>query len=348
LTRLPLGHFTAMCDDTGLFQHAVLGVPDRDHGYCVDDNARALLLCCKLSACGEADFARRLAPLFAAFVQHAWNPDCQRFRNFMGYDRRWLEPQGSQDSHGRTLWALGVAAGWHDDAMIAQWASELFKAALPPLETMTSPRTWAFALLGLAGYCPDHPQDREAARLRLVLAERLNHCLEMVESPDWVWFEDRLSYDNARLCEALIVTGQAMGVAHLVAAGLRSLTWLLAQQTAHEGHFRPIGSMGFLAGLRQAPAHFDQQPVEAPATIAACLAAQAVDPSSLWAAKAGHALAWFAGANDIGVALVDPGSDACRDGLHPDRANQNCGAESVLSYLLARADMRRFAPSQLV
>jgi hypothetical protein len=341
---MPLGHFIVMCDDTGIFQHAVLGVPDRHHGYCVDDNARALLLCCKIGAGPEAAFARKMAPRFAAFIQHAWNHDCGRFRNFMGYDRRWLEPAGSEDSHGRTLWALGVSAGWRDDPLIGQWAARLFTDALPTVEAFTSPRAWAFALLGLAGYCPAHPHDLRSARLRLVLAERLNRRLECCEPADWVWFEQRLSYDNARLCEALIVTGTALGEQHLIDTGLRSLAWLIERQTTRAGHFRPVGTEGFLNGQRQPPVAFDQQPVEAPATIAACLAAFSHDPAALWRTAADRAFAWFSGANDLGVALVDPADGSCRDGLHPDRANENRGAESVLSYLISCADMREFPP----
>lgn len=339
---MPLGYFVAMCDDTGIFQHAVHGVPDRHHGYCVDDNARALLLCCKIGAGPDASLAKAMAPRFASFIQHAWNPDNGQFRNFMGFDRRWLEPAGSEDSHGRTLWALGVCAGWRTDPLLARWAAALFAQALPTVMPFTSPRAWAFALLGLAGYCPDHPQDLEAARLRLVLAERLNQRLGLCQTPDWVWFEQRLSYDNARLCEALIVTGTALGNQPFIDTGLSTLTWLVDRQTAAEGHFRPVGTQGFLSGERQPPVAFDQQPVEAPATIAACLAAFRHDPAPLWQTKADHAFAWFSGANDLGIALVDPDTGSCRDGLHPDRANENRGAESVLSYLISLADMRQF------
>ncbi|WP_353226545.1 glycosyltransferase family 4 protein [Novosphingobium sp.] len=341
LPALELGHFIAMSDDTGLFQHAIYSIPDRLHGYCVDDNARALIACCKIGGDGHALWARAMAPRFAAFVQHAWNPDVGMFRNFMGFDRRWLEPAGSQDSHGRTLWSLGVCAAWKDDPLLARWAQGLFAQGLVQVAGFTSPRAWAFALIGLADYCPAHPQDREAARVRLMLAERLHTCLTTYESDDWVWFEDRLSYDNARLCEALIVSGAGLGVKHLVDAGLRALHWLVAMQTAPSGHFRPVGSEGFLHGSRAAPAHFDQQPVEACATIAACLAAQAVDHAAIWPIEAHRALAWFTGSNDLGIPLVDVATGSCRDGLHPDRANENRGAESVLSWVLALSDMRR-------
>lgn len=334
-------HFEAMCDDTGLFQHAVLSVPDRHQGYCVDDNARALLLCCTPMSGLSPLRAQQLAGRFAAFVQHAWNPDNRRFRNFMGFGRQWLEPMGSEDSHGRTLWAIGACAEDRSDPVRARWAAGLFAAALPVVLDFTSPRAWAFSLLGLDHYCAAHPEDSEAARIRNTLARRLEIRLLTAEEPGRIWFEDRLTYDNARLCEALIRTGRASGEAHLTDAGLRSLRWLVAVQTAPAGHFRPVGSEGFLLS-RQAPHAFDQQPLEAAATIAACAAAHSIQPGADWQAEAGRAFAWFLGDNDLAIPLVDIASGSCRDGLHPDRANENRGAESVLSYLLGLAQMQEF------
>jgi hypothetical protein len=324
-----------MCDDTGLFQHAVFGLPDRHHGYCVDDNARALLLCC-----GQGAALAGLAPRFAAFIQHAWNPDLARFRNFLGFNRHWLEPQGSQDSHGRTLWALGVCGEYQGDPLLARWAAGLFAQGMDSLEGFSSPRAWAFALLGLAPYCRSHPRDTKAAALRHLLAGRLMEQHGLCADAAWPWFEDRLTYDNARLCEALIVSGAALGDGAMVETGLASLRWLLAVQSAPQGHFRPVGSHGFLLVSRGAPMPFDQQPVEACATIAACLAASRVAPSSQWRSQAQRALGWFLGDNDLGLPLVDPATGSCRDGLHPDRANENRGAESLLAWLLSLADMR--------
>ncbi|WP_343615480.1 glycosyltransferase family 4 protein [Novosphingobium sp.] len=329
-------HFKAMCDDTGLFQHAIRSIPDRRHGYCVDDNARALLLC--IQPDNRLDGALALAAHFASFVQHAWNSDYRRFRNFMSFERRWLEPAGSQDSHGRTLWALGVCAASSDPGLAA-WATDLFVEALPTVLEFTAPRSWAFALLGLDAYCPVHPGDTVADAIRHRLAGRLVRLLRDTATDPWPWFEDRLTYDNARLCEALIRTGGRIGDADMLAAGLASLRWLLGMQTAPAGHFRPIGSQGFMLAQRT-PLPFDQQPLEACATVAACRAARQHDRSELWISSAHQAFAWFLGENDLAVSLVDIESGSCRDGLHPDRANDNRGAESVLSYLLALADMR--------
>jgi glycosyltransferase involved in cell wall biosynthesis len=340
--EMQIGHFLSMCDDTGLYQHAVHSVPDRSHGYCVDDNARALLLACALNNPGEQRLSEVLTARFAAFVQHAWNPDTRRFRNFMGFNRTWLEDSGSEDSHGRTLWALGECARRDASPSRRRWAAVLFAEALSTAETFRSPRAWAFTLLGLDAYCAVASDDLHAQEVRYFLAGKLMSILSSVETPDWVWFEEGLAYDNARLPEALMVTGMATQTPVYVDAGLRSLRWLMTQQTTSAGHFRPVGTAGF-GEQRQHPRAFDQQPVEATATIAACLTAWRADGDAEWKAIATRVFAWFLGSNDLSLALVDPHTGSCRDGLHPDRANENRGGESVVSYLLSLAEIRQLA-----
>jgi glycosyltransferase involved in cell wall biosynthesis len=334
-------HFLSMCDSTGMLQHAVHSVADRDHGYCVDDNARALIVAMALAGNNEALLPEPVTARFAAFIQHAWNPDNGRFRNFMSYDRRWLEPLGSEDSHGRTLWALAECSGKDSDPSRRQWAAVLFKAALPIVEHFSSPRAWAFTLLGLDVYCPLFPADPAADRIRRLLADRLLALLsEHGADDEWRWFEDVLAYDNARLPQALIQTGLTTATSQYVAAGLRSLRWLMALQTSPSGCFRPVGSMSF-GKVRQKPNAFDQQPVEAAATISACLAAGRADDSAEWSAGAMRAFDWFLGENDLKATLVDVITGGCSDGLHPDRPNENKGAESALSFLLALLEVRR-------
>jgi len=340
--EMQLGYFLSMCDDVGVFQHAVHSVPDRAHGYCVDDNARALLLACALNNTGEQPLSDGLTTRFAAFVQHAWNPDTRQFRNFMGFNRTWLEDKGSEDSHGRTLWALGQSARGDANPSRRQWATGLFAEALSSVQSFRSPRAWAFTLLGLDAYCAATPDDRHAKEIRHSLADRLMSCLVAVETPDWVWFEEGLAYDNARLPQALIMTGMATQTPEYVDAGLRTLRWLMTQQTSSAGCFRPVGTAGF-GELRQRPRTFDQQPVEATATIAACLAAWQADDDAEWKDMAARAFAWFLGSNDLALPLVDLQSGSCRDGLHPDRANENRGGESVVCYLLGLAEIRQLA-----
>jgi len=340
--EMRIDHFVSMCDDTGLFQHAVHCVPDRSHGYCVDDNARALLLACALNNPGEQRLPEVLTARFAAFVQHAWNPNTRRFRNFMSFDRHWLEHSGSEDSHGRTLWALGVCALTDANPSRRTWAAWLFAEAMPIVETFRSPRAWAFLLLGLDAYCAAVTGDVCAANLRCLLADRLISIFDAVKTKDWVWFEESLAYDNARLPQALIITGIATKTPGYVEAGLNSLRWLTQQQTSASGQFRPVGTVGF-GDTRRSPQPFDQQPLEAAATIAACFAAWRAGRDLVWKAEAARAFAWFLGSNDLSVALVDLETGSCRDGLHPDRPNENQGGESVVSYLLGLSEIRQLA-----
>src|SRR5580698_1355819 len=340
IPEIRIGHFLSLCDSTGMLQHAVHSVPDRSHGYCADDNARALLFSSSLASFGEAQLSNSITAHFAAFLQHAWNPDTRRFRNFMSYDRTWMEQQGSEDSHGRTLWALAECALKDIDPSRRRWAAALFKTALPVVEQFSSPRAWAFSLLGLDAYCTLAIGDVLANRLRRLLADRLMSLMAATESKDWIWFEDLLAYDNARLPQALIQTGLTTHTPAYVEVGLRSLRWLNALQTASSGHFRPVGSKSF-GRLRQKPEAFDQQPVEASATISACLAASRVDDSAEWPIEAMRAFEWFLGENDLKTALTDAETGSCLDGLHPDRSNENKGAESVLSYLLSLVEIRQ-------
>ncbi len=252
---IKIGHFLSLCDSTGMLQHAVHSVPDRSHGYCTDDNARALLFSSSLASFGEAELSNAVTARFAAFLQHAWNPNTRRFRNFMSYDRRWLEQQGSEDSHGRALWALAECARTDIDPSRRKWAEALFKMALPVVEDFSSPRAWAFSLLALDAHCILVGGDVLGNRLRRLLADRLVSLISVTETKDWVWFEDMLAYDNARIPQALIQTGLTTHTPSYVDVGIRSLRWLTALQTTSSGYFRPVGTDSF-GRLRQRPEPF--------------------------------------------------------------------------------------------
>jgi glycosyltransferase involved in cell wall biosynthesis len=327
-----------MTDDTGLLQHSRFNVPDRRHGYCLDDNARALLLLNRFP--GPVDEARaRLARTFAAFVESAWDEDAACVRNFMGYDRRWLEPRGSDDSFGRAIWALAATAvGPFQD--LQAWARDLLDRMLGPMAQIAWPRSDAFTILGLSELCA---RDAGSTALREVLATkaaRLAARLEGVDG-DWRWFEVSLSYDNARLPEALIRAGEALGHPMLIADGITTLAWLCARQTSPEGLFRPVANLDF--GRPRALDHvFDQQPLEAAATADACLAALEAGGGDGWAHEAERALAWFEGANDLGVTLLPPGGGGeCCDGLQRGGLNRNQGAESILAFQFALCSVQR-------
>lgn len=341
IPEMQVEYFLSLCDDTGLLQHATHSVANRDHGYCIDDNARALLFSVAIAKDGGSRIPDNVIARFAAFIQHAWNPRTNRFRNFMSYDRRWLEESGSEDSHGRTLWALAECAHRDTDPSRRKWAAALFMTALPAVEKFSSPRAWAFVLLGLDTYCTLIGADPFASCMRILLADRLMALLAASESRGWVWFEDVLAYDNARLPQSLIQTGLATCTASYIDAGLRSLQWLMSLQTTSSGHFRPVGSKSF-GKIRQKPEAFDQQPVEAAAAISACIAASRAENGVKWTDGAMRAFGWFLGANDLNAALIDFDTGSCSDGLHSDRLNENKGAESVLSYLLGLVEIRRF------
>ncbi len=341
IPHMQIGHFLSLCDSTGMLQHAVHSIPNRAHGYCVDDNARALLFASLLADSGETQLPATITAAFAAFIQHAWNPDVRRFRNFMSYDRHWLEELGSEDSHARTLWALAECARRDADSSRRKWAAALFKAALPVVEEFSSPRAWAFSLLGLDAYCGLVIGDQFADRMRRLLADKLMSLFAATQTKDWPWFEDLLAYDNARLPQALIQTGLTTRASSYVDVGVRSLRWLMSLQTTSSGSFRPVGTESF-GRIRQRPAAFDQQPIEASATISACLAAWRADGGAEWPAGAMRAFGWFLGENDLQTALIDSDTGGCSDGLHPDRANQNKGAELALAYLLGCVEIRQF------
>lgn len=339
LPRLSLEHLEVLTDSAGLTQHAILSVPDRNHGYCLDDNARALLLMVdqrRVGVWGQRE--TRLALIYAAFVQHAWRPELSRFRNFMGFDRTWLEEVGADDAHGRAVWALGALAEHGATRQLDDWATALLLASAPACADLWSPRAWAFGVLGATAFGRRFAGHRAMARLRDELAGRLRALLVEFASDDWVWFEDRLAYDNARLCHALIEAGRARSDVAMMDDGLRTLGWLMGRQSAPAGHFRPVGTDSF-GRDRLAPLPFDQQALEVSASVGACLAAFAATGEAKWRDEASRAFAWFMGANDLRVMMTDAETGAGYDGLHPDRRNANQGAESTLAYLQSLSDM---------
>lgn len=341
LPEIDLRHVQAMTDDTGMLQHAAFSIPRYEDGYCIDDNARALLLMTMLEDAGADDPAavRALSARYLAFVRYAFDRPSGRFRNFLSYGRQWLEPCGSEDSHGRTLWALGAVVGRAGDPGRHSLAGDLFHAALPPVTTFKSPRAWAYALLGIEEYLRAFRGDSTIEGLRATLANRLYGLFENTSEPEWPWFEDSVTYCNARLSQALIASGSRMKRADILDAGLRSLDWLVSVQVSPEGHFAAIGSNGFYERGAM-PAAFDQQPVEACATGSACLEAFRVTGDRRWAEHGQRAFSWFMGQNHLRQWLYDTSTGGCRDGLHADRMNQNQGAESTLSFLMALHEMR--------
>ena len=327
-------HLRTLSDDTGLLQHAHFHLPDRHHGYCTDDNARALILMMRLS---------RLRPLshseaamrgnYAAFVGHAYDEDTGTFRNFMNYARTWCDTKYFEDPHGRAVWALGEVMAAADGTPLATWARNLFDRLARRLASINAPRAWAFALFGLEAALKADPDWDAALQARRALAGKLAERWSFAAKADWPWFEDVLAYDNARLAEAAVAAGDAEGDEPLRQAGLEALEALWRWQEV-DGVFHPVGHESF-GRLHAAPKRFDQQPLEAAAMLDACLRAYEVTGEERWRTRAGKAFGWFHGDNALGLPLAEPERGLCHDGLQPDRINANAGAESTVSYLWA-------------
>jgi hypothetical protein len=377
LPELKLNHVNALTDDTGMLQHAIFTIPNRAEGYTTDDNARALIFSVLLDQLSRGqlskdqlskdqlsrdlpDMNRPVAEQaregespnpdwpfrYLAFLEHAFNPKKKRFRNFLGYNHRWMEDEGSEDSHGRALWALGTLLARSSNQGLRGAAGRLFEFSVPAVVEFHSPRACAYALLGMQEYLHAYSGDRDAQRVRLALARRLLDMYESVRRPGWKWFEDVVAYGNARLSQAMLLVGSACGDERMLSAGLDSLDWLMETQRCQtNGHFVPIGSLGFYRrGGEQA--RFDQQPLEAAGAVSACLQAYRVTGDNRWRNEAWSAFNWFLGDNDLQLPLYDSETGGCRDGLHPERANQNQGAESTLSFLMALLEMRSLQNSE--
>ncbi len=340
LPQMQLDHLQHLSDSTGVIQHAIYSVPDHAHGYCTDDNARALILTVLLEEQGkDSTEVRALASRYAAFLNNAFDRETGRFRNFLSFDRKWLEKDGSDDSQGRALWALGTCIGRSRRAGLVAWAREVFHLALPACEQTTSPRTWALAILGIHEYLRRYSGDRAAAAMSQQLSHRLAEMYEANATTEWPWFENSATYNNAKLSQALIRHGRWFDDQRVAEIGMTSLHWLCEKQISPQGRFRPISSNGFSrdGGV---PAVFDQQAIEAYAMVSASIEAYAVGKDDFWSEQAHLAFDWFLGRNDLGEPIYDASTGGCFDGLMENQVNENQGAESTLAFLLSLAELR--------
>jgi glycosyltransferase involved in cell wall biosynthesis len=334
LPDVRLDHFLNMTDDTGLLRNAIFATPDRRQGYCTDDNARALIVSAMAWSLFQDERVLPCMQVYLSFLHHAETIDGGRFRNFLSYDRRWLEPNGSDDCQGRVAWALGHLVAHAPNLPARQLAEHLFRGVLPAIAAITSPRPWAFAILGLHYYLRIH-QDQETARDLLEdLANRLDGVFSKYKSEDWPWYEDQITYDNGRLPQALIIAGFMLDRKDLIERGLSVLRWLLAVQTTDRGHLSVIGDDGWFRRGVQRPV-FNQQPVEPASLIGACKAAHRVSGDPAWLHEMRRCFEWYLGRNDLGTAMVDFRTWGCYDSLKQTGLNFNQGGEAAVSWLLS-------------
>ena len=348
LPEIKLEHLKALTDDTGILQHATCSIPDRNHGYCTDDNARALIVASMglkyLPTNGLG--LDRLLRQYLGFLLYAFNEKEGRFRNFMTYTRQWTESVGSEDAHGRAVRSLGKAVTFLDNPGYLSAIANLFKKALGALETFQSPRAIAFCLEGMHAYLEKFSGDSEVRRFQEVFSDRLFNQFEKNATEDWPWIENALNYANGKLPHALLLSGRRLKRNDMIDMGLNSLRWLLTIQTEDQ-HFYPIGSNGWYekGGSR---ARFDQQPIEANAMIEACVEAFDITRDKFWFNNAVMCFNWFLGLNDLNLPLYNATSGGCRDGLMADGINQNEGAESSLAWLLSLMTLKKLYADELI
>ncbi len=354
LPAIDLRHLFVLTDDTGILQHATLSTPDLHHGYCTDDNARALIAAVKVCSLSRELWAEgqtiasdpdRLliaTQRYLAFLAYAWNPDARRFRNFMQYDRTWLETVGSEDSHARTVWGLGKAVRLAPNQYILGLADHLIREALPAVREFQYLRPWAYSLLGVVEYLMVHPDDDDMRDVLRSMAEHIHGILRENAKEDWPWWEDWLTWGNAKLPHALLVAGATLNRPDMIDDAVRSLRWLVDVQTGDGGQLSIVGNNGwYVRGSERA--RFAQQPIEAKGMVQTCLAAAAVTGEQQWADHACRCFEWFTGRNDIGQALYDPATGGGQDGLEANGVNANQGAESTLAYILSVLELHHYA-----
>jgi hypothetical protein len=313
-------HIARLSDDTGLLEHARNAIVRREHGYCVDDVSRGLLVASREPR--PTAQVVGLAERYLAFLTHAQGAD-GGFHNRMSYDRRWLDEPSTSDWWGRALWGLGTAAGRSTVPWIRREALATFRLSVRRRSSW--PRAMAFAGLGAAEVLRADPHDTDAAEL---LADAATVIGLPAGDQRWTWPEPELTYSNPALAEVLISAGDLLGDETLLRGGLRMLAWLCREQE-HEGHLSTVPVGGWRPEVDKH--RFDQQPIEAAATADACATAAAVTGDDRWDIELFRAIAWFLGSNDGQIVMYDPLTGGCLDGLTQDGPNLNQGAESTLA-----------------
>lgn len=348
LPEIKLKHLQLLTDDTGIIQHAVYRTPSRGDGYSTDDNARALMVTAMHYEMFQEEHVLKLLHTYLAFINHALNPNIQRFHNFMSYSRKWLDEVGSEDSHGRVLWSLGYTIWAAPSDAVLSLANQLFKQSLKSSLHFNSPRAWSYTILGSLYYLTRFGGDTETRSVVVDLGERLLNLYLHNCDGDWLWFENIVTYANARMSQALIAAGEYMNDEKMIKHGLESLDWIIKIQTSPDNkHLSLIGNNGWYRKGGVKP-QYDQQPVEILSIMEACAQACQIDNENRWRKELDRAFAWFLGKNDIHEYLYDFRTGGCYDGIQRGGVNMNQGAESTLTWLAALHLMYRMIYKDMI
>lgn len=362
LHKINRRHLEAITGELGILQHATGSTPDPEHGYCVDDVARALEVDLLHAQVLRWPAVSESAERSLAYLEAAFDVTTGRFRNFRAIDGSWLDEPASNDSNGRAMLALGQVIHVAPEPGIAERASALFDRALPKAARLNSPRaqasvvlaclaatsgpgaaaaaaaTAAAATTGSATRRHVTTQELNATVVMRTLATDLHARVQSFARPGWPWPEPVLTYENALVPRAMILAGQRLGARAMQAIGLQVLDWLIEVQTAEAGHLSPIGNGWWEHGGTKS--QFDQQPIEPTSLLLAAEAALGVTGKARYRLAMERSYAWFLGGNDHGVRVAEPARGACRDGLTAEGVNTNEGAESTLMWLMALEHIR--------
>ncbi len=339
-------HLFRMTDDTGIFQHCKYGVPDPAKGYTTDDNARALIAAVMLYEQLAKESYKELIYRYISFLLYAQNEQGM-FRNFMTYNREFIDEVGSEDCFGRCLWALGFTLSSESVPVNMKLAAKhILDKALPNCDKLNSPRAKAYSTIGLGylldnrGYeCEYEYEKAEPYLKRMVesLAELYCNC----RAENWHWFEDIIAYGNEVLPWAMLVGYKITGEEKFKDIGLESLAFL-DSKTFKNGYFKPVGCNGWLRKEDEDNgAEFDEQPLEACEAILAYLEAYRIIGDETYVEKAIKCFKWFEGENSKKLPLIDPETGGCYDGITQYGVNLNQGAESLISYMISALTLRK-------
>ena len=333
LPEFSLAHVRRLTDDTGIVQHAKYGIPNLKEGYCLDDNARALLMALMAYQQHKSQEALDLLPIYLSYI-HYMQRDEGNFRNFLSFRREYLDEVGSEDSFGRTVWALGYLISSAPNSSYREFAGELFFRAVPHLRQLHHLRGIANALIGVACYLQAHPDDDGLlAELRLLTAKLLA-AYAAHRTAGWHWFEEKLTYDNAILPLALLHASAITGEAPARQVALEALAFL-DELSFRPGYLSPVGNQGWYHRGEAAPPAFDQQAIETMAMVLLYLQAYQTTHEPAFIEKLFRSYQWFLGENVLRVPLYDQETKGCCDGLQATALNRNQGAESTLAYLIS-------------
>lgn len=334
LTEVPepsLDHLKNLTDDTGLIQHAKFILPDRNHGYCTDDNARAVVAMVKYYSQYADPEALRLFNIYLSFICHAQRED-GTFHNFMKYDRQWIEPEPLHDGLGRALWAFGAVISRPPMPELIPVVKDFFDKSSCHIPDL-SPRGMAYSIFGMRHYLEQFPGASDIKRYMQAAAEKLVSLYREYSDKHWQWFENIVAYDNAVLPHALLEAYLATGNEIYLNAGTKTCDFLI-ETTFNQDHFSFIGSNGWY--VKGGPkALFAQQPLEAVSAVMMLGSAYKATDNPNYLKMQKKAFNWFLGENVLSIPLYDFRTKGCGDGIEKNNINSNQGAESILSYLLS-------------